>query len=159
MSSFESLLRIDGLVDQPLTLGFRDLERLDARVQVSDLKRWGLKRPGDAVRLVAVLALARPRAAATYLGLHASRDNFHASIPLEGVVEQALLIYRLAGEPLSTAVGGPFRLYIPDHAACRVAEIDECANVKYLDRIELTAGKGFDNRPHDEAEHARLHQH
>ena len=36
-------------------------------------------------------------------------------------------------------------------------EIDECANVKYLDHIELTAGKGHDNRPHDEQQHAALH--
>jgi hypothetical protein len=31
------------------------------------------------------------------------------------------------------------------------------ANVKFVDRIELTADKGFDNRPHDGAEHAALH--
>jgi hypothetical protein len=30
--------------------------------------------------------------------------------------------------------------------------------VKFLDHIELTVGKGFDNRPQDDEEHARLHE-
>jgi hypothetical protein len=49
------------------------------------------------------------------------------------------------------------RFLIPDYAACHTDEIDECANVKFVDRIELTTEKGFDNRPHDGAAHAALH--
>ena len=50
------------------------------------------------------------------------------------------------------------RLGVPDDlASCHTAEVDECANVKYVERIELTAEKGHDNRPHDGAEHAALH--
>ena len=30
--------------------------------------------------------------------------------------------------------------------------------MKFVDRIELTAGKGRDNRPHDDAEHEKLHR-
>ena len=41
-------------------------------------------------------------------------------------------------------------------AACD--DIDECANVKFLDHIEFTAERGFDNRPEDEDEHAALHE-
>ena len=37
-------------------------------------------------------------------------------------------------------------------------EIDECANVKFVDRIELTILRGHDNRPTDEAEHQDLHR-
>ena len=55
-------------------------------------------------------------------------------------------------------VGGPVRFFIPDHAACHVAEVDECANVKFVDRIELTHGRGFDNRPTEEEEHVELHR-
>ena len=44
------LLRIDGMVEQPLTLNFNDLVRSDPRDQLSDLKSLGLNRPGDAVR-------------------------------------------------------------------------------------------------------------
>ena len=42
--------------------------------------------------------------------------------------------------------------------ACHTSDIDECANVKFLDRIELAIGKGHDNRPEDDEEHARLHE-
>jgi hypothetical protein len=50
------------------------------------------------------------------------------------------------GEPLDTKAGGPFRFLIPNAAECKTAEMDTCANVKFLDRIELTAGKGRDTR-------------
>ena len=52
----------------------------------------------------------------------------------------------------------PARFFIPDHAACHTDEVDECANVKFVDHIELTVGKGFDNRPEDDEEHERLHR-
>jgi hypothetical protein len=63
----------------------------------------------------------------------------------------------MEGAILSVDQGGPFRFFIPDHAACQMDEIDECANVKFLDHIEFTAGKGHDNRPQDEQQHAALH--
>jgi DMSO/TMAO reductase YedYZ molybdopterin-dependent catalytic subunit len=99
----------------------------------------------------------RPKGTAKWLGLHAARDDFHASIPLDAVADKALVIYREGGQPLPEKAGGPVRFFIPDFAACHTQEIDECANVKYVNRIELTAEKGFDNRPHDGDEHAALH--
>ena len=63
----------------------------------------------------------RPKPSARYLTLHASRDDFHASIPLEAVRERAILIYRLAGDPLPASAGGPVRFFIPDFAACHTA--------------------------------------
>jgi DMSO/TMAO reductase YedYZ molybdopterin-dependent catalytic subunit len=125
---------------------------------VQDVRRLGATRPGDAVRLAGLLQRAGCRPAARYLGLHSETDNFHASIPLDAVRERGLLIYRADGRPLPVSAGGPFRFFIPDHHACHTDEIDECANVKFLDHIELTARRGFDNRPQDDQEHARLHR-
>jgi hypothetical protein len=68
------------------------------------------------------------------------------------------LIYQLDGQPLSVENGGPFRFSIPDFAACHTHEIDECANVKFVDHIELTPAAGFDNRPHDGQSHEELHE-
>ncbi len=68
------------------------------------------------------------------------------------------MIYALDGEPLPAKAGGPLRFFIPDFAACHSADVDECANVKFVDHIELTAARGRDNRPTDEAEHAELHR-
>ena len=102
------------------------------------------------------LAVIKPTA--KYLTLHASKDDFHASIPLSEVRDKAIVIYRLGDDPLPEKAGGPVRFFIPDFAACHTDEIDECANVKFVDRIELTIERGQDNRPHDENEHAELHE-
>jgi DMSO/TMAO reductase YedYZ molybdopterin-dependent catalytic subunit len=152
------MLIVGGEVSQPRTLAFQDLAAIDGRHQVIDVSRIVAGRKGDAVTLGGVLELVAPKSTAKYLGLHSSTDNFHASIPLAAVKDRALVIYRLEGQPLPTNAGGPVRFFIPDFAACHTDEIDECANVKFVDRIELTADKGFDNRPHDGASHEELHR-
>jgi DMSO/TMAO reductase YedYZ molybdopterin-dependent catalytic subunit len=150
-----SKLAIAGEVDRPVEVTF---EQLAALPQIVDISRFDPKRSGDAVALSELARLAATRPGVKYLGLHSSSDDFHASIPLDPILDRAFLIYRQAdGSPLDSKAGGPFRFYIPNHKACRTDEIDECANVKFVDRLEFTVAKGFDNRPHDEAEHAELH--
>ena len=152
-----TLLKIDGEVESPVGLSFVDLAVLGSEHQVADVSRLAPKRQGDAVKLAGLLELVRPKPNAKYLGLHSATDNFHASIPLDVVRDRGLVIYRVDGQPLPVKAGGPVRFFIPDHAACHTHEIDECANVKFVDHIELTATKGFDNRPHDEKSHEDLH--
>jgi DMSO/TMAO reductase YedYZ molybdopterin-dependent catalytic subunit len=151
------MLTVTGEVERPRTLAFADFEKVDTVDKIIDVSRIVPGRKGDAVTLAGILKLVGPKSSAKYLGLHASTDNFHASIPLAAVADRALVIYRLDGQPLPATAGGPVRFFIPDFAACHTDEIDECANVKFVDRIELTAEKGFDNRPHDGAEHVALH--
>lgn len=153
-----TLLTIDGLVDRPRQLTFADLAAVAAPHQIVDVSRIDPKRSGDAVRLAGLLDLVGPQPSAGWITLHASLDDFHASIPLDAVRDRAIVIYRLNGEPLPQKGGGPIRFFIPDFAACHTSEIDECANVKFVDRIELASAKGFDNRPHDGAEHEELHR-
>jgi DMSO/TMAO reductase YedYZ molybdopterin-dependent catalytic subunit len=155
----DNLLRIDGEVEKPAELTFADLENVADSDRIIDVSQFDPKRKGDAIKLSGLLELVDAKETAQYLGLHGTLDNFHASIPLAPVKDLAFLIYRLNGQPLDVQAGGPFRFYIPDHAACHTEEIDECANVKFVDHIELTAEKGFDNRPEDDDEHAKLHQH
>jgi len=151
-------LIVDGDVERPAVLSYADLAALDREYQISDVSRLDPKRKGEAVRLAGLLTRVRPKPSARYLTLHASRDDFHASIPLDAVRERAILIYRLDGRPLDESAGGPLRFYIPDFAACHTSEIDECANVKFVDRLEFSAEPGLDNRPHDAQEHAALHE-
>src|SRR6266850_8364751 len=152
------MLKVSGEVAEPRTLEFADLAAIGSEYQVPDVSRIVAGRKGDAVQFAGVLQLVRPKGTAKYLGLHSSTDDFHASIPLAAVADKALVIYRLDGQPLSAKAGGPVRFFIPDFAACQTHEIDECANVKFVDRIELTAERGFDNRPHDGASHEELHR-
>ena len=154
------LIRVEGEVQRPRQLAFEDLLAIEESYQIDDAREWSdNKFEGKAIHLQGLLAIARIKPTAKYLGLHSSHDDFHASIPLEAVRERAIVIYSPDGRyPLSREAGGPTRFYIRDHAACNVDDVDECANVKFLDRIELTVERGFDNRPEDEEEHARLHR-
>ena len=164
------LLSITGEVDHPLALDWAALAAVQP--QVADVSSLDPKRTGAAITLAGLLKLAQVRPAAKYLGLHSSRDDFHASIPLAAVKNSAVLIYSIDGQPLPLSAGGPIRFLVPDLAACHTAaaadniagatdhsaEIDECANVKYLDSLELTSERGYDNRPTEEEEHAELHR-
>ncbi len=150
-------LKISGSVATPTALVFDDLVAMPEPAQVIDVSRIAEGRKGDAIKLSGLLKLVGAKKEAKWLTLHASADNFHASIPLDQVREKALLIYRLDGQPLPVSKGGPFRFFIPDYLACHSADIDECANVKFVDHIELTVDRGHDNRPHDDAAHAALH--
>jgi DMSO/TMAO reductase YedYZ molybdopterin-dependent catalytic subunit len=156
--SDEPILSIEGAVERPVRLSFARLAGFDAAHQVADVSRLDPKRAGDAVSLAGILELVGVHPEAAWLTLHASRDDFHASIPLADVRPHGLLVYRLKGEPLPASSGGPIRFLIPDSAACHTTEIDECANVKFVDRIELSRERGHDNRPEEERAHAELHR-
>lgn len=152
-------LVLDGEVELACSLSAAELAVLAAEHQIADVAAIEPKRQGRGIWLAGLLQTARVKPTATHITLHSSTDDFHASVPLAAVTERAFLIYSLAEGPLPASAGGPFRFFIRDHAACKTAEVDECANVKFVDRIELTAGLGYDNRPRDEAEHAKLHGH
>lgn len=151
------VLKLDGAVEQPLELSYDDLAGLPESAQVRDVSRFNPQRKGDGVVLEALLEQARPRPEANYLTLHADRDDFHVSIPLQAVRDECIVVYRLGDQALGLEHGGPIRFFIKDPAACHTNELDDCANVKYLSRIELTVRKGRDTRPADEAAHAALH--
>ncbi|HMF36501.1 MAG TPA: molybdopterin-dependent oxidoreductase, partial [Isosphaeraceae bacterium] len=153
----EILLLVDGAVENRLELRFADLAALPASQQVPDVSRFHAKRQGAGVALEAILALAGPRAEANYLTLHADRDDFHVSVPLAAVRAEGIVVYHRAGETLGIDQGGPIRFLIRDPAACHTDELDDCANVKYLSRIELSVRRGRDTRPQNEEEHAKLH--
>ena len=152
------LLTVNGAVERPLSLSFEDLAALPEDVVVVDVSRFHPARKGDGVMLEALLRMARPIAEANYLTLHASRDDFHVSVPLAPIRQEAIVVFRLGSERLDPRNGGPIRLIIRDPSACRSSELDDCANVKYLDRIELTIKKGRDTRPVDDDAHAALHE-
>lgn len=152
-----ALLKIDGEVSQPLELSFADFEAFPEAAQVRDVSRFHPTRQGDGVTLQSILDRVQPAESATYLTLHASHDDFAASIPLAAVAAEGIVVYKNAGAPLPVEKGGPVRFLIRDPAACHTAELDDCANVKFVDRIELTAGRGRDTRPEDDEEHEQLH--
>ena len=152
------ILTVDGLVERPIAFSIGDLDEIPEDGKVPDVSRYHASRRGSGVTLDAILALVRPRPDADYLTLHADRDDFHVSIPLGAVRAEGIVVYRLGDSGLDIPDGGPVRFLIRDPAACHTDELDDCANVKYLSRIELTARKGRDTRPETDDEHAALHR-
>ena len=158
-SKQETILKTTGEVGASRDFTYQDLRDLPSEHQIPDFKTIDPNRGGVALKLQAILEAVKVNDEAKFLGLHSSHDDFHASIPLEEVRERGYVIYGLDDSPLPQAKGGPVRFFIPDHAQCNTEDIDECANVKFVDHMEFTSTRGFDNRPTDEEEHAKLHEH
>jgi DMSO/TMAO reductase YedYZ molybdopterin-dependent catalytic subunit len=152
------LLQIDGEVTGQRALTWEDLIAIDSRWQIPNVSQLDPKKSGSAVWMRGILEVAKVCPEVQYMTLHSMRDDFHASLPLDAVVDRGMFIYQHAENPLPVAAGGPIRFFIPNFSACHSAEVDECANVKFVERIEFSQEKGLDNRPLDDASHEALHQ-
>ena len=152
------ILKIEGSVDNPLTLTYTDLAAFPESAQFADVSRLHPTRRGDGVTLDAILAQAQIRPGANFVILHADRDDFHVCVPLESLKGQGIVVYKIGSDPLATEHGGPIRLIIRDPSACHTGDLDDCTNVKYLSRVELTDRRGRDTRPETEAAHTALHK-
>ena len=149
-------LKIEGKVDRPLDLDFEDLKRMPD--QVEDVSALVPKRAGAAVPLKSLLARASTQDGARYLTVTSTDHGFAASVPLEAVADSALVLYRSGDEPLPASKGGPFRFLIPNAASCHTAEIDTCANVKFVGSLRLSEEPGEDTRPTTPRNHKALHE-
>ena len=155
MANSEHSIEIGGLVRRPAKYDYARLAALPG--QVADVSKLAEGREGGAVPLASVIDQAELAEGAHFITLFAEGD-YSASIPLDAVHDHAILIYRLGDEALPRDKGGPVRFFIPDVAACQTDEVDACANVKYLQRIELSAERGQDSRPKSVAQHVELHR-
>lgn len=149
---------IGGDVRKPASLSESDLAVSPG--QIADVSLVIPGRQGVAVRLGSLLESAGVNEGVTHITLTAEGGRFSASVPL-AAVEGALIVYRLGGDPLPRTMGGPFRFLIPDARSCRDvgAAVDLCANVKFLEKIELTRGPGRDTRPSEEERDRRHGKH
>ena len=149
-------LCVDGEVERSRNFDFKALAGLSG--QEEDLSRLVPGREGGAVRFATLLEQVRPSEAASHVTLTSADGDFQASVPLAALGD-ALIAYRDGNQALPADRGGPFRFFIPQSAACHTAEVDQCANVKFLASIRLTVGRGEDSRPTNPTEHAALHTH
>jgi DMSO/TMAO reductase YedYZ molybdopterin-dependent catalytic subunit len=128
-------LRIDGLVDEPLSLSYAQLRALPRSEQVSTFHcvtgwtvsnvRWG------GVRFHDLLAAARPTSAARALTFTSAEQPYTDSLTLaQAELRDAMLAYEMDGKPLSRPHGAPVRVVIPDMYGYK--------NVKWVERITVT---------------------
>lgn len=135
------LLTIDGAVDSPQALTFADLVAMTPLH--NDLSQIGARWPFGGLPLQTVTDGAFLRGEVDRVRLEASQDGFHRTVTWEALREVAWLVF--CGEnrqPLSTEQGGPIRLWISEHSACGLSELDACANIKHLDRLSFLLPDG-----------------
>ncbi len=138
-------LTIDGAVTSPASFDRAALNNLPADARIEDVSQLDANRSGKAVTLAGLLDRVEPTSEATHVTLH-SDDGFSASLAIADVRNLGIVLFEQDGKQLDSRFGGPFRFLIPNAAECKTAELDACANVKHLARIELTAGLGRDTR-------------
>ena len=132
----EYALRVDGLVDNPFTVTYRELAAMTPTAITRDFQCVTGWRVDDVrwrgVQLAALLDRAGVQRDAAALRLYSFDGVYTESLTLEQARRNDVLCaYELDGSPLSDAHGGPVRLY--------VAPMYGYKSLKWLDRIEVTA--------------------
>lgn len=142
-------LRIDGAVEEPVTLDWRTFTALPQIEDTSDFhcvttwSKFDLRWKG--VQLATALALARPLPAATHLMLHAY-DGYTTNIPLaEAVKDDVLLAWEVEGRPLPVEHGGPVRAVTPQLYAWKGAKWVNRLEVLLRDRRGYWEERGYSN--------------
>jgi DMSO/TMAO reductase YedYZ molybdopterin-dependent catalytic subunit len=125
-------LRIDGLVETPLTLTYDELRRLPRAEQVSTfhcVTGWAVKDVHWAgVRFRDLLADARPRSNGNVLTFVSAERPYVDTLTLaQAELGDAMLAYEMDGKPLRREHGAPARVVIPEMYGYK--------NVKWVERI------------------------
>jgi DMSO/TMAO reductase YedYZ molybdopterin-dependent catalytic subunit len=130
-------LEVGGLADAPYTIGYDDLLAMPAVELDKDFQCVTGWRVPDVkwkgVLLSDVIARARPQPGATALRFESFDGAYTESLTLDQARRNDVIVaYQLEGKPISSAHGGPVRLY--------VAPMYGYKSLKWLQRISLVEG-------------------
>ena len=128
-------LTLDGLVNKPITLSWKDFLALEQTEDVSDfhcVTTWSrMDMDWKGVRFADLAALVEPKDEATHVLCHAY-DGYTTNVSLvEALKPDVLLVHTALGEPLPKEHGGPVRMITPQLYAWKGA--------KWIKRIEFLA--------------------
>ena len=135
-------LSVGGLVEQPLTLRYRDLtHRLPQVALTRDFQCVTGWRVADVawrgVRLSDVLDAAKVMPGATRVRFHSFDGTYTESLSLDQARRRDVLVaHTMEGKPITREHGGPVRMY--------VAPMYGYKSLKWLDRIEVVDHLGAD---------------
>jgi len=145
-------LRVDGAVEEPLTLGWKDFLALPQVDDVSDfhcVTTWSkLDVEWKGVAFATVAALARPRADATHVLVH-GHDGYTTNLPLEEALkDDVLLVHTAEGKPLPREHGGPVRMITPQLYAWKGSKWIKRIEFLTHDRPGFWETRGYSNSAH-----------
>jgi len=118
-------LTIDGEVENPLKLSWREFAALPLVVSTSDfhcVEGWSvLDCKWEGVRICEIERIVKPKDTARAVAFECA-DGYNTSLFREDLAaEDVLLAYKLNGEPLEEGYGFPVRLIVPDKYAYKSA--------------------------------------
>jgi DMSO/TMAO reductase YedYZ molybdopterin-dependent catalytic subunit len=128
-------LKVEGLVEKPISLRFEDIQNLPKKLVVKDfqcVEGWGLdKQKWEGVPLKEIFGKVKINPKAKYVTFHATGGKYSDSLSIQEALEpDTLLAYRLNGKNLAPENGFPLRLVIPRMYAYK--------GVKWVERIVFT---------------------
>jgi DMSO/TMAO reductase YedYZ molybdopterin-dependent catalytic subunit len=145
-------LIVDGAVDNPLKLSWRDFMKLPQAQDVSDfhcVTTWSkMDVPWEGVQLSTLLALAEPKPTATHVMTYAY-DGYTTNLPLsEALKDDVLVVHTAEGKPLPTEHGGPARIITPQLYAWKGTKWIHRIEVLERDRLGFWELRGYSNTAH-----------
>jgi DMSO/TMAO reductase YedYZ molybdopterin-dependent catalytic subunit len=145
-------LIVDGAVEEPIKLGWKQFMDLPQIEDVSDfhcVTTWSkMDVEWEGVQLSTVIALARPRPEATHVMTH-GYDGYTTNLPLEEALkDDVLLVHTAEGRPLPVEHGGPVRIITPQLYAWKGAKWIHRIEVLTRDRLGYWELRGYSNTAH-----------
>jgi DMSO/TMAO reductase YedYZ molybdopterin-dependent catalytic subunit len=128
-------MQVDGMVAQPMSLSFDDVQGLPQSQQVGIfhcVTGWSVPNLTWAgVKMTDFLAQVKPLPGASYMTLYSSDGLYTDSISLQQASQpDVMLAHSMNGAPLPLEQGQPLRLIIPEMYGYK--------NIKWVNRIQFT---------------------
>ena len=128
-------LKIEGLVEKPISLSFDEIQKLPQKIQSSNficVEGWGLgNQKWEGVHLKEIFSKVKISPKAKYVTFHATGGKYKDSLSVQEALESdTILAYKINGKDLPPENGFPLRLVIPRMYAYK--------GVKWVERIVFT---------------------
>jgi len=128
-------LKIEGLVEKPLTLRFDEIRALPRKIQVKNfmcVEGWGLDdQRWEGIHLKEIFSKVTISPEAKFVSFYATGRQYHDSLSIQEALEpETMLAYRVNDKDLSPENGFPLRLVVPRMYAYK--------SVKWVERIVFT---------------------
>src|SRR5574341_2019080 len=118
--------RVEGVVENPVTLSFDEFLALDKTTEISDFHcvlEWSkIDLKWEGVLFMDIVRLVRPKNSAQFASIEAD-DGYTTSLPISDIMEpDVIFAYGLDDKPLEPAHGGPLRIVVPKKYAYKSAK-------------------------------------
>jgi len=128
-------LKIEGLVDKPISLSFAEIKALPQKIQTKNficVEGWGLdNQKWEGIHLKEIFSKVKISPQAGFITFHAAGGQYRDSLSIKEALEpDTMLAYKVNGKDLPPENGFPLRLIIPRMYAYK--------GVKWVEKIVFT---------------------